>query len=529
MSGGFNTDLMRLDSRSVPYRVVENAARIAGVIVFSLLFGGGGGGNGLAGTLLFVVVGVLAVAAWETAYVRRFTYQVAGDTFDIQSGVLSRREREIPFERIQNVDIAQNVVQRAIGIAEVRIETAGGGTSEAQLQYVSRSEATRLQELISSRKHEGTERDPGAPDDILFELEGRELTLLGFTSANFRFFGAILVLFSVLGSAGAQRTEMAAPEPRMGLILLAGPALAIAALVTLWVVSGVRAVLRYYGFRLLRHEGELRYERGLFQRYNGTIPLSKVQTLMIRENFIARTVGYANLVIETAGYSPGQGSDSVESAVPIARRDRVFALAETIEDVGDIDFERPPARARIRYLARYTIVVAIAVALAAGYHAATGNLGDWYLAAALWVLVPPAAHLKWTQLGYHYDDNHIVTRQGFWTRRITIVPYYRVQTVSDSQTVFQRRRNLATLVVDTASSGGFWGGDAVALDIDVDVARNLREECHDRFQKSIGRRAELLDGTDEDGATGHDLPLGGEPTTDGGRHSRSRHDSDRSG
>jgi putative membrane protein len=528
MSGGLDTDLMRLDSRSVPYRVVENAARIGGIILFSVLFGGGGEeGGGLTGTLLFVVIGVLAVAGWETAYVRRFTYQVAGNTFDIQSGVLSRREREIPFERIQNVDIAQNVVQRAIGIAEVRIETAGGGTSEAQLQYVSRSEATRLQELISSRKHEGTERDPGAPDDILFELESRELTLLGLTSANFRFFGAILVLFSVLGSAGAQRTETAVPEPRMRLILLLGPALALAALAALWVVSGIRAVLRYYDFRLLRHEGELRYERGLFQRYNGTIPLSKVQTLMIRENFIARAAGYANLVIETAGYSPGQGSDSVESAVPIARRDRVLSLADTIEDVGEFEFERPPRRARRRYLARYTIVVAVAVAVAGGYHAVTGNLGDWYLAAALWVLVPPAAHLKWRQLGYYYDDRHVVTRQGFWTRRTTIVPYYRVQTVSDSQTVFQRRRDLATLVVDTASSGGFWGGDAVALDIDVEVARTLREEFHDQFQNSIGRRTEHLEATDGD-ASGNSLPLGGrEPTTDGGHRGRSGHDSDR--
>jgi putative membrane protein len=518
MSGGVSTDLMGLDSRSVPYRVLENSVRIAGIIVFSLVFGGGGGQQGAVSTLVFIAIGVLAVAAWETAYVKRFSYQVAGDTFDIQSGVFSRREREIPFERIQNVDIAQNVVQRAIGIAEVRIETAGGGTSEARLQYVSRGEATRLQELISSRKHEGTERDPGASDDILFELDDRELGILGLTSANFRFFGVVIVLFSVLGSAGAQQSEMAVPQPRMQLLLLLGPALGLAALVVLWVLSGVRAVLRYYGFRLLRHDEELRYERGLLQRYNGTIPLSKVQTLMIRENFLARAAGYANLVIETAGYSPGQGSDSVESAVPIARRDRVFALADTIEDVGEISFERPPRRARTRYLARYTIVVALVVAVAGAYHVVSGQLGDWYLAAAVWVLVPPAAHLKWKHLGYHYDDRHVVTRRGFWTRRTTIVPYYRVQTVSDSQTVFQRRRDLATLVVDTASSGGFWGGNAVALDIDIDVARSLREEFHDRFQESIVRRAENLRGSVEGGtAESRDLSLGGgEPMTDGG-------------
>jgi putative membrane protein len=75
-----------------------------------------------------------------------------------------------------------------------------------------------------------------------------------------------------------------------------------------------------------------------------------------------------------------------------------------------------------------------------------------------------------------------------WTRRTTIVPLYRVQTIDASQTIFQRRRNLGTLVVDTATSGGFWGGDAVALDIDADTAHELQETVHERFQQSLRER-----------------------------------------
>jgi putative membrane protein len=481
---------MNLAPRSVPYRIVENGTRVVGIFVFSVLFSGGSEDttSAIGSTAVLIVLGVVAVGVWELAYVRRYEYAVTPDTFDIQSGVISRREREIPFERIQNVDIAQNVVQRALGIAEVRLETAGGGDTEARLQYVTRAEATRLQELISDRKQEDTERDPGATDDILFELDRQELTILGVTSANFRLFGLFVVGLSVLGPSAAQQTEMA--SPRASLLLLLGPAVAVVGIVGLWLVSGLQAVLRYYGFRLLRHAEELRYERGLLQRYNGTIPLSKVQTVMIRENVLARALGYASLVVETAGYAPGQGSDSVESAVPIAKRGRVLELANTIEDVGDISFTRPPKRARTRYVARYTIVVIAVVGVLGLYDLASGSLAGWYLGAALWVLVPPAAHLKWKHLGYYHGDDHVVTRSGFWTRRTTIVPYYRVQTVSESQTVFQRRRDLGTLTVDTATSGGFWGGDAVALDIDIDVARALREQVHDQFHESVRQRTQ---------------------------------------
>ena len=477
---------MNLDYRSVPYRIFENASRLVGILILSFIFSSGDEGAAFDPTALgiFLLVGLGAVGLWEMAYVKRYEYRVTRDTFDIYSGVFSRREREIPFERIQNVDIAQNVFQRSLGIAEVRLETAGGGESEARLRYVSRPEATRLQELISDRKRGERERDHDVPDDVLFELDRTELAVLGLTSANFNLLGLILVLFLVLG------TPVAAEQvsPRLSVLLILGPMFAIAALIILWIISGIQAVLRYYGFRLVRHEEELRYQRGLLQQYNGTIPLSKVQTLMIRENLFARAVGYGNLAIETAGYAPGQGSDSVESAIPIAKRDRLFALARTIEDVGEITFERPPKRARLRYVGRYTIVVGLFVALLWGIYTVTGTLSDWYLGAVVWVLVPPAAHLRWTHLGYYYDDDYVVTRSGFWTRRTTIVPYYRVQTVTDSQTVFQRRRHLGTLTVDTASSGGFWGGTAVAIDIDVEDARALRERVHDNFQWSLRER-----------------------------------------
>jgi len=476
---------MNLDPRSVPYRIFENGLRLVGIVVFSA-FASSGNGMNMGGFVLFLAAGLALAVGQQIAYVRRYEYRVTADTFDIRSGVLSRREREIPFERIQNVDIAQNVVQRALGIAEVRLETAGGSESEARLRYVSRGEATRLQNLISDRKRSETagEAPPEDTDEeVLFELDQRELAVLGVTSANFRFAGFLVVGLSLLGSPVAAREV----SPRVGLLLLLGPAFAAAGLVLLWLASGVQAVLRYYGFQLSRQGEELRYERGLLQQYNGTIPVSKIQTLMIRENVLARAVGYGSLAIETAGYAPGQDGN-VESAVPIARRDRVLELARTIEDVGDLPFERPPKRARTRYVARYTIIVGLLTGILGGIQFVTGELPYWYLGAGLWLLVPPAAHLKWSHLGYQFDDEYVITRSGFWTRRTTIVPTYRVQTLSDSQTIFQRRRDLGTLVVDTATSGGFWGGDAVALDIDIERAQALRETVHDQFQRSLRER-----------------------------------------
>jgi putative membrane protein len=476
---------VRLDPRSIPYRVVENGSRLAFFIAIGILTSSGGS-DVIAPVFIigFVVLGLVASAAWEVARYQRYVYDLTPDTFDIRSGVFSRREREIPYERVQNVDIAQNVVQRIVGIAEVRLETAGGSSTEASLRFVSRSEADRLQEEVSRRKRSAEPGDEESEETELFALEPRELAILGVVSADLRLVG----LLSIVLSAFAPRlaTEL---RPQYDLVTLVGPAIALVGILLFWVASAVLTVFRYYDFRLTRRGEELRYERGLLQRYSGTIPLTKVQTVTIRENVLARQLGYASLVVQTAGYAPGQDGASVESAVPIAKRDRLLDLARSVEPFEEVSFTRPPKRARTRYAVRYSLAL---VALVGGLwivDSITGLLPLWYLPLAGLLAVPIAAHLAWKHRGYDRDDEYVITRNGFWRRRTMVVPYDRVQTVASSQTVFQRRRHLGTVTVDTAGTGGLGGGDAVAVDIDADVAERLREEVGDRFHRAIQRES----------------------------------------
>ncbi len=484
---------MKLAPRSIPYRVLQQGGAIGIFVAFAVIGPTASQGTaGLVGGLALALLLLGIVVGWQVAYHRRYEYELTEDTFDIASGVLSRRNREIPYTRIQNVDIAQNPVQRVLGIAEVRLETAGGGQSEAHLRYVATEEAERLQDEVGRRKRREaaeTEAERAAAEEVpaedeLFALEDRELVILGAVTADLRLLGVVasLVPFVVPGL-------LESLDPTAGVLLVAGAALVLAVVLGLWVVSGVYAVMRYYGFRLFRRGDELRYERGLLQRYSGSIPLEKVQTVSLAENVLARRLGYASVSIGTAGYAPGQTQGQrVQSAVPIAERDRALALARHVEPFGDIDFERPPTRARLRYAVRYGLVV-LGLAAALGVtHLVTDALALWPATVALLAIVPPAAHLKWVHLGYHLGDDHVVTRKGFWVRKTTVVPYHRVQTVLRSRTVFQRRRHLGTVVVDTAAGGGLRGSDAVALDIDAGRAASLLETLDDRLQAAIATR-----------------------------------------
>ena len=480
---------MKLAPQSIPYRAFQ---RVLGIVILLFFLASANEWGILVGGAVAVAV-VLVSVGYEVAYYRRFEYELTEDTLDISSGVISRREREIPYRRIQNVDVSRSVIQRAIGVAAVDLETAGGSSTEGSIRFVTPEEATRLQREVQRRKSAAStsaetdeDGDPVGPtEESLFAISPRELALVGALS----FDGRLIGLLAFLGSGSFPVLSGFLPDASAA-VLTAFAIVAIGVLFLVsWVIGAGLAFSNYYGFRLSRAGDELRYERGLFRRYSGSIPTEKVQTLTISDNPAKRLLGYASLSIETAGYAPGQGGDyGSQAAVPIASTGRVYELAREVEPFGTPEFSRPPKRIRWRYVFRYTMVLGVLTGMAFAVDWYVTPEIPWYALLALLVVVPPAAHLKWKHRGYWLGEDHLLTRNGFWSREVKAVPYYRIQNVIDSRTVFQRRWNVATIVADTAGTGSLVGSDAAAIDFDTEEAVTLRDELRTRLGGALADR-----------------------------------------
>jgi putative membrane protein len=503
-------------------------------------------------SFVFVLFPLAFVAGfgYQIAYYRRFEYELTADTFDISAGVFGRKEREIPYRRIQNVDITESIFHRLFGVAVVDIETAGGSETEASLDFVAATEARRIQEAVRERRQTtgtdvdrqptdaemdrqpagadanrqpaGTdmqptnqqgdqrapetattgpaaaEREPSAPT-LLFALDIRELLVLSLTS--FRAASILVLIFglpivrdvfvNIVAQVVGIDPDLSTLGQRPDLALFAGLVTVVLGILSAWALSAVFSFLEYYDFTLSRRGEDLVYERGLLQRYSGSVPTDKVQTLTIEENVLMRWFGYAGLSVETAGYSPGQqqSGGGSQSAIPLADRERTLSLARSLEPFGDLEFTRPPKRARRRYAVRYSLVVLSLLGALWGIAQLVTGFTLWWLPAGLLPLVVPAAHLKWRHRGYAAGDDQFVVRSGFWRQTTRVVPYYRLQTVFRERTIFQRRLGLAHLTADTATSSRLGSRDATAFDIEAEDARRLYERTRERLQASIRERA----------------------------------------
>jgi putative membrane protein len=179
-----------------------------------------------------------------------------------------------------------------------------------------------------------------------------------------------------------------------------------------------------------------------------------VQALRIEETLPRRALGLVALKIETAGASPRERrriGGGAEAYVPLARKRQVGALLRTV--FHDARFEgvqlhpvAPPSRRR--EFVRLALLVAAATT-GAFLYGAPGALLVLALLFPAWLL----AGARYRARGWARAGGYAFARNGVLTRTTWIVPERKIQTLHTTETPFQRRWGLATLIIDTAAGG----------------------------------------------------------------------------
>jgi putative membrane protein len=434
--------------------------------VILALTGGGGAGDTAQRLALFLGIPALIFA---TARYLSFRYRLAGDELVIDSGVLRRNRRVIPLGRVQNIDTRRSALQRLLGVAELRLETASIDDVEASLEVLRLGDAEQLRAELLRRRRGGLPTGVAGdvredvPEEVrlLARLSPGDLTLAGATANRAGLIavgiaGALQLLGQVpveLWPAVRLDYETLAYRLPVTQLVLALLGLALAVVLIGWLISITTTVVGYHGFTLERVGQDLRKRFGLLGRREATVPLRRVQAVRVEETLLRRRFGLAALKIETAGNQIGAPqAGGAEAFLPLARQREVPGLVSAVfpeADYGALRFRGVHPRARRRAFVRYSILPLLAGAVLYGFF---GPVALWALAALPLTFL--AAHLHYRNLGWARAPGFVATREGFLNRITWVVPEEKIQTLHTHATPFQRRHRLATLVVDTAAGGG---------------------------------------------------------------------------
>jgi putative membrane protein len=482
----------------------------------------------LVSVVLSIVYGVVALPAIVLQYLR-FSYRITPKQIVIQKGVIRRQNRSIPIERIQNIQIQENLVARLVGLAKVTIETAGSSATEGSLEYVSLSDAHEIRQMVRSFQHRtaGTEQpDPDADpeSDTAEQTDDQSETLFAMDlprvllSGAFRFsllyialvFSAVqlvdpeVIVQRVLRSQGRidQVTETMAMHPGLtilGTVVVAG--------ILGW-ISGIAIHLtRYYRFQLWLDDDKLRKRHGLFTVTEGTIPLGKVQALILRTNPLMRFFGWYELEVQTIGMNVDEQGHRV--IAPFAQYDDILALAQRVRS-----FDLPNSFGSVSRLTirrrffRYTL--ALSALLVPGVYAWPADW--WHLGGAalpwwgfgLVPLILGWALLQYRNHGYAVRDDGLYIRRGVVSHYLWILPTEKFHVFHATATIFQRRLGLKTMFVDTAGAATFAYPEVI--DLPAAEADAQMDRLYRRFQTLYRTRIEEATGAPDTRLDAADRP-----------------------
>lgn len=413
-----------------------------------------------------VLIFVYGVLAWY-----RFTYRIEQGELRIEYGLIIRKKRYIPFERIQSLDLSEGILQRLFGLVKVKVETAGSGgmglqDGEAVLTAITKQDAEEIHNYLVSIKRTGKleldEQEQETHDDLLYKISTKELLMLASTS------GGVGVVISAVLAFVFQFEEFIPYEQifdgvehfvQSGVVFVS--IVVFAGFLLAWIIALFGTMLKYANFTVRKVDNDLVITRGLLEKRQFTIPLNRIQAVRVSENLIRQPLGYASAYLESAGGSALDQESSKVIILPIVKKSRIPDLLGPY--LSDYQFRTnltaAPRRAYIRYLLKGWILIFPIIIGAIWFFRPWGYAALILLAiSALW------SFLNFKDAGWSIENGMLTLRYRSIVKSTVFMRKNKVQSFSVKESFFQRKKQLATVEAIVKSGHGGTGGKVMDLE-----------------------------------------------------------------
>ena len=488
--GGLNTDPKTV--------VVGLLASIQNAILptLAITFGTGGIGSFVAipvAAAIIIIGTFFAYISWK-----RLTYTIGQADIRVESGVLSRAARSVPYERIQDVSLEQKLLPRLLGLVAVKFETGAGGGEDLALAYLTEERGEELRQLVRERRDSkeaaeasetGQERAHEEEAEPLFTMGPGRLFTFGLFEFSLAIFAVVGVAFQYVDSLDL--VDFFRREFWQGLMedygidigaldrsmQVAGVVISLVALFFIGTITGmVRVFTREWGFLLERTARGFRRRRGLFTKTDVVMPIHRVQGVRIGTRLLRYRFGWHSLSFVSLAQDMGASSHVV---APFAKLHEIAPIAEaagfTLPD-DSTDWRR----ASEKYLldsaigdALKFVIPAIAAYIATGIYSP-----EWTSLAvgAILVLAGVSAILNvlaWRYQRHALDERQIVSARGVLSPRSQIATRLKLHSVEIAQGPIARWRGYATVYLGQA--GGIFAIPGVPLERAREVRAKVME------------------------------------------------------
>ncbi|MAI82697.1 MAG: hypothetical protein CMD10_00465 [Flavobacteriales bacterium] len=417
--------------------------------------------------LVFIVVSLIfvffmAIYAYIKYYYFEYSFDFERSEFLIKKGWLKKTKLSVPFEKIQQVNINQNIIHKVFSLYEIQMDTAGSKDTEVDIKAVSKKIAEDFKEISETIKKSISKNVDNNINDIKQEesLEIDLLTLVktGLTSQYFETLGAMIALFFVgLGFLNDLEIDYAPAVvdfyDKTDFNVLA---ISIAIFIVIYIVLMVNlclTLIKYYGYKALKKLQNLEVKYGLIQTKSILLSPIKVQEFRSTQNWIQKKINLRNVRISQAS-SMNVAAPNRRNIVDVPgcsneQKDKLFDFIYD-NKINDEIVVRPSIR---KFLINFSLFALLPTIIFIVLHNNISFLDNAYFLNFTFIYFVVSSFAAWRFYRnsiLFYSENFIRIQSGFWDIKTKTIENYKIQSVMLYQAFWHKRFNLGGIILLTA-------------------------------------------------------------------------------
>ncbi|TCD25105.1 hypothetical protein EZ456_16335 [Pedobacter psychrodurus] len=270
-------------------------------------------------TYLILGISAIIVFSFIFAYLwyLKFTFFLDKEKqeFVVNKGIFNRDQVIIQLDKIQQVNINQNILQKIIGVYGLKIDTAGAHGEEVSIKAIDETSAYNLREHLLNRRaatevQSEIEHENNKTEETPFlRISAWTLFKVGLTSNYGQSLALLAAFFYTVIYEGRQLLDAfkinkdEIQSTVTGMLTIVTVFILIACLLmVLLIINLVRTFYKYFELEISEHKNTLLLSSGLIAKKNTLISPNKVQITKYSQNYFQKKMNMLNMSLKQAQF-----------------------------------------------------------------------------------------------------------------------------------------------------------------------------------------------------------------------------------
>lgn len=419
---------------------------------------------------LFITLGVAAIVVVTAliAYLqyRNFTFYIdeQNEEFIISEGVFNKSKTAIQLDKIQQVNISQNLLQRIINVYSLDVDTAGSDKKEGNIKAISHELAIALKSKLLENEATETKQTTtelidtyGHFTEPFLKIDLISLFKIGITSNYVKSIGLLLTFFITIydGLEQVGKTD-AINTDEVEQLVSAQPVLYSLIVFTLLLFTIVfilnigRTIIKFFGYKVAKQKGSLVLSYGLINTKSTILKPEKVQITKISRNYFQKKLNVLEIKIkQIVGREDSKNKNIIE--IPGCNTTEADAILKLLfNEIPQKGETLKPNFRKLVFSIFLFIVVPLSLYFSIGYWGKEilfeySGFAVFYAVVALILLI-----FAFRNYQLHVNQNYIIKQSGAWDVDTEIIQLEKIQALTTSQLFWHKKLNIGSLTLHTA-------------------------------------------------------------------------------